>query len=99
MAALFPGSRYYVALSNYLTEPHEKHLLSAQELGRELVARDVPPEEIGALHDDAMARLTSRRSASSSFVMSRVLSCAAPPPCCSKCSWRMDLRSANRWPN
>ena len=58
MAALFPGSRYYVALSNYLTEPHEEHLLSAQELGRELVARDVPPEEIGALHDDAMARLT-----------------------------------------
>ncbi len=38
----------------------EKYLLEAQDLGTELMAEDVPPEEIGELHEGAIRRLAEQ---------------------------------------
>ena len=48
---------YFETLESYLAEPHERHLLRAQELGRGLVSMNVPPEEVGAMHEQALERL------------------------------------------
>ena len=48
---------YFETLESYLAEPHERHLLRAQELGRGLVLMNFPPEEVGAMHEQALERL------------------------------------------
>ncbi len=49
--------KYFHILKGYYTEQGEEYLLSAEELGQELLLEDVPPEEIAELHEDAIRRL------------------------------------------
>ena len=39
--------RYISAVRDYLVDQNEIHLLAAQDLGREFVLDDLPPEETG----------------------------------------------------
>ena len=49
--------RYFTLLKAHASDPHEKHLTAASELGRELVLSDTPPEELGKLHHQALQHL------------------------------------------
>lgn len=49
--------KYFKVLLANVAAPDEKYLLSAAELGRELVMAEIPPEEIAGMHEEALARL------------------------------------------
>ena len=49
--------KYFQLLKAHASEPEEKLLLEAGELGRALVVTDTPPEEIGEMHEEALKRL------------------------------------------
>ena len=54
--------RYQELLERYLRDSDEKYLLAAAELGREMVAADIPPEEVGAIHSRVLDALKSEIS-------------------------------------
>ena len=49
--------RYLSVVRNYLVDQNETYLLAAQDLGRKFVLDDLPPEELGALHEEALCVL------------------------------------------
>ena len=49
--------RYFKLLRGYVAKLDEALLLSAGDLGRELVLSDVPPEEVAEIHEEALRRL------------------------------------------
>ena len=51
------SDRYFVALRSYLHNPEERHLFAVSELGREMVLADIPYEEVGELHHQALERI------------------------------------------
>ena len=52
--------RYISVVRDYLVDQNEIHLLAAQNLGREFVLDDLPPEELGALHEETLWVLASQ---------------------------------------
>ena len=52
--------RYFSVVRDYLVDHDETHLLAAQDLGREFVLNDLPPEELGALHEEALCVLATQ---------------------------------------
>lgn len=46
--------RYTEILREYLSDQDEIHLMAAQDLGRTLIKQNIPVEEIGTLHADAL---------------------------------------------
>ena len=48
---------YFELLTRYIDHPHEETLASVADLGRELVLADVPPEDIGEMHAEAVRRM------------------------------------------
>ena len=52
------STRYKSVLKRYLAEPNEKDLLAAADMGRELVAANVPVEDVGDLYEQALVLLT-----------------------------------------
>ncbi len=48
---------YCELLTRYVDHPHEEALASVADLGRELVLADVPPEDIGEMHAEAVRRM------------------------------------------
>jgi signal transduction histidine kinase/FixJ family two-component response regulator len=51
------ASRYARLLELYVTAPQERHLVEAADLGAELVASEVPTEEIVEIHEHALSQL------------------------------------------
>jgi len=51
------AEKYYSLLKKHLNHPHEKHLLSASELGRKLALANIPVEQIAECHEKTLARL------------------------------------------
>jgi len=49
--------QYYLLLRNHFIKPEEQQLFDISELGQDLVRSEVPPEEIGELHEEAILRL------------------------------------------
>jgi len=49
--------RYAEVLKNYIASPSENDLFEAEQLGRHMVAANIPPEEIGTMHAQALKRL------------------------------------------
>jgi len=49
--------RYFGLLKAHVAGPEEEQLALAAELGRELVFKDTPPEEIAEIHEEAIHRL------------------------------------------
>ena len=49
--------RYGTILYNYVSQPHEQHLISAADLGRTLVVENIPLEEISEIHENALGHL------------------------------------------
>jgi len=49
--------RYLSVLKSYAASLDERHLVSSAELGCELIAADVPAEEIPEIHKRTLARL------------------------------------------
>jgi PAS domain S-box-containing protein len=49
--------RYGAILYNYVSQPHEQHLISAADLGRTLVVENIPLEEISEIHENALGHL------------------------------------------
>ena len=48
---------YFSLLKAHLSNPQEEYLARAAELGRELVIANIPPEDVGEMHEDALQRL------------------------------------------
>lgn len=48
---------YFSLLKAHLSNPQEEYLAMAAELGRELVIANIPPEDVGEMHEDALQRL------------------------------------------
>ncbi|MFQ5829001.1 MAG: ATP-binding protein [Candidatus Methylomirabilia bacterium] len=57
MAERSVQDRYVELLRVYVAEKKEEQLAAAAELGRELVSRDIPLEEVAEIHDEACRRL------------------------------------------
>ncbi len=53
--------KYFGLLKTHIARPEEEQLAEAAGLGRELVLADVPPEEIGEIHEEALKRLAEER--------------------------------------
>jgi len=53
--------RYFRILKSYVMGPEEEHLVAASELGSELVAADVPEEDVAEIHEKAL-RLLAQES-------------------------------------
>ncbi|RLB27509.1 MAG: hypothetical protein DRH11_18560, partial [Deltaproteobacteria bacterium] len=47
--------KYCRVLMEYVADPDEKHLVSAADLGRELVLARIPLEEIVEMHEQALS--------------------------------------------
>ena len=51
--------RYFALLRNYVASKDESVLLTASDLGRELVQADTPPEELVEIHERGLQRLAA----------------------------------------
>lgn len=49
--------KYYTIVKSYVLQPGEEELAAAGDLGRELVERDVPVEDVAQLHEEITERL------------------------------------------
>ena len=49
--------KYFEILKAYVSQPEEKLLFAASELGREMVLAGVPPEDIAEMHEGALRHL------------------------------------------
>ena len=52
-----PERSYYDILKSYAESGEEQFLLESEQLGARLLKNEVPPEEIGEIHEDAIALL------------------------------------------
>lgn len=68
--------KYATILEDYINTPNEKLLLSAAELGRELVSKDIPLEDISEIHEDALSALEERIT---SLTLTQAISLASAP--------------------
>jgi PAS domain S-box-containing protein len=51
---------YSTILEKYVTAPDENYLCSAAELGREMILKDIPLEEISEIHEQALSSLAQK---------------------------------------
>ncbi len=49
--------RYYDLLKRYIAGLGEESLLAAEDIGREMVFSEIPPEEVAEIHDESLRRL------------------------------------------
>jgi len=66
--------RYITLLTTHVAGPEAEHLTVAAELGRELALADVPPQDVAALHEQALRRLSQGIPQSSLAVVARRVS-------------------------
>ena len=52
-----PHAKYYQILKSFAETGEERFLFDAESLGRELLEQETPPEEIGEIHEEAVALL------------------------------------------
>lgn len=55
------AERFWTLFSGYLLGPREEILAQVQEMGRDLISSDVPPEEIAEIFGEALRRLFRER--------------------------------------
>lgn len=68
--------KYFELVQAHFDAPHEGYLLAAADLGQELVQADVPPDEIGEMHEEALRRLAAQHPQLS--LVDSVRLCSAP---------------------
>ena len=68
------SERYFKILKDYVAAQDEKYLVSASELGRELVLAETPPEDIAEIHEEAIARLAKETPAMALIEVARIIS-------------------------
>ncbi|MCQ1534381.1 PAS domain-containing sensor histidine kinase [Methanosarcina sp. KYL-1] len=49
--------KYYELLKDYFEDPDERYLFEIEDLGREMVLENIPPEDIAEIHEEAISRL------------------------------------------
>jgi len=68
--------RYGAILYDYVSQPHEQHLISAADLGRTLVVENIPLEEISEIHENALGHLAENNP---NLSMTQAINLAAAP--------------------
>lgn len=66
--------KYFALLKGYFSESEEKYLAEAQELGREMVLQNYPPEDLAEVHVEALQKLAQESPDLSFFDSARVTS-------------------------
>ena len=66
--------KYYSLLSAYFSRQDEKYLFQAAELGREIIAGNIPVEEIAEIHEYATQKLGEEHSDTKLFDCARPVS-------------------------